>query len=71
MFCCFFIHILWICLDQSKKALVVAQEDYVKQNSALMEDMPKLYEGRIDYFQPSFQALINSQVIDLLILKYL
>ena len=48
----------------------MAQEDYVKQNSALMEDMPKLYEGRIDYFQPSFQALINSQVIDLFILKY-
>ena len=47
---------------QSKKALGVAQEDYIKQNSALMEDMPKLYEGRIDYFQPSFQALIKSQV---------
>ncbi len=49
-------------IRQGKKALVAAQEDYARQNSALMEGMPKLYEGRIDYFQPSFQALIKSQV---------
>ena len=28
----------------------------------MMEDMPKLYEGRIDYLTPSFQALIKAQV---------
>lgn len=24
--------------------------------------MPKLYEGRTDYFQPSFEALVRAQV---------
>lgn len=27
-----------------------------------MEDMPKLYDCRIDYFQPCLEALIKSQV---------
>jgi len=49
-------------LDSSRKALVVAKEDYENQNSTLMEDIPKFYEGRIDYLQPSFQALIKTQV---------
>ena len=41
---------------------MTAKEDYESQNKLLMEEMPNLYEGRIDYFQPSFQALIKSQV---------
>ncbi len=53
---------------QSKKALMVAKEDFASQNSSLMEDMPKLYEGRIDYLQPSFQALIKSQVNAILVM---
>ena len=55
---------IWLfILFQSKKALAIAKEDYDRQNDALMEDMPRLYEGRTDYFQPSFQALIKSQVM--------
>lgn len=49
-------------LETGKKALSTAKEDFEAQNKLLMEEMPKLYEGRIDYFQPSFQALIKSQV---------
>lgn len=49
-------------LDSSRKALAVAKEDFDNQNSALMEDIPKFYEGRIDYLQPSFQALLKTQV---------
>ncbi|XP_046360512.1 bridging integrator 3-like [Haliotis rufescens] len=49
-------------LDQSKKSLALAKEDFQVQNSALVEDMPKLYESRIDYFHPSLEALIRSQV---------
>ena len=47
---------------QSKKALDSAKAEFESQNKTLMTDMPKLYSGRIDYFEPSFQALIKSQV---------
>lgn len=49
-------------LDAGKRALVVAQNEFSSQNAALVEDMPRLYEGRIQYFQPSLEALIKSQV---------
>lgn len=47
---------------QCKKALATAKDEYDCHNKGLMEDMPKLYEGRIDYVTPSLQALIKSQV---------
>ncbi|XP_074641052.1 bridging integrator 3-like [Tubulanus polymorphus] len=49
-------------LEQSKKALTVAKEDFETQNQILREDLPRLYEGRIDFFEPCFQALIKTQV---------
>nr|KAG5685443.1 hypothetical protein BaRGS_025801 [Batillaria attramentaria] len=49
-------------LDAGKRALVVAQNEFSSQNAALVEDMPRLYEGRIQYFQPSLETLIKSQV---------
>ena len=47
---------------QSKKALRLAKKDFDSQDQVLMEDMPRLYEGRVEYFQPSLQAHIRSQV---------
>ena len=47
---------------QCKRALGAAKDDYDNHNISMMEDMPKLYEGRIDYLTPSFQALIKAQV---------
>ena len=47
---------------QCKKALDTAQEEYEKQHQELMDAMPQFFEGRIDYFQPCFEALIKSQV---------
>lgn len=49
-------------LDASKKALAAAREEYDCQSKPIAGDLPKLYEGRIDYFQPSFQALIKAQL---------
>lgn len=49
-------------LDATKKALESAKEEFNSQDQALKEDLPKLYDGRIDYFQPSFEALVRSQV---------
>ncbi|XP_072033642.1 bridging integrator 3-like [Amphiura filiformis] len=49
-------------LEASKKALDTAQEVYEKQHQELMDAMPQFFEGRIDYFQPCFEALIKSQI---------
>ncbi|KAK7110661.1 bridging integrator 3-like [Littorina saxatilis] len=49
-------------LDAGKKVLVQAQNEFSSQNAALLEDMPKLHDSRVQYFQPSLEALIKSQV---------
>ncbi|XP_060076547.1 bridging integrator 3-like isoform X2 [Ylistrum balloti] len=49
-------------LDASRKSLRVAKDEFETQNSALTEDLPKMIDGRMDYFQPSLEALIKSQV---------
>lgn len=49
-------------LLQSKDALQQAEQEFSAQNAALMEEMPRLYESRIQYFEPSLEALIRSQV---------
>ncbi|XP_059144889.1 bridging integrator 3-like isoform X2 [Physella acuta] len=49
-------------LDMSKKALAAAQADFSSQNTALMQDIPKMIENRTDYFQPSLEADIKAQV---------
>ncbi|XP_064630777.1 bridging integrator 3-like [Lineus longissimus] len=48
-------------LDQSKKALQTAKEEFETQNKLLQEDLPTFYEGRIGYIEPCFQALVLSQ----------
>ena len=42
--------------------MAVAREDYESQNNALMQDMPTLYDGRMNYIEPSFKALVQAQV---------
>ncbi|XP_055859723.1 bridging integrator 3-like [Biomphalaria glabrata] len=49
-------------LEMSKKALQAAQAEFTHQNTALMEDIPKMIDNRTDYFQPSLEAEIKSQV---------
>ena len=47
---------------QSRKACAAAKLDFETQNSLLLSEVPKLYEGRIPYFQPSLQAFVKAQV---------
>ncbi|BFY97559.1 hypothetical protein BsWGS_00599 [Bradybaena similaris] len=48
--------------EMTKKALNAAQNDFTSQNASLMEDIPKLIDSRTEYFQPSLEAEIKSQV---------
>ncbi|XP_048474547.1 bridging integrator 3 isoform X1 [Rhincodon typus] len=50
-------------LHQAKEELRPVREDFEAKNKQLLEEMPKFYNSRIDYFQPSFEALIRAQVM--------
>lgn len=51
-------------LTQAREELRPVREDFEAKNKQLLEEMPKFYHSRIDYFQPSFEALIRAQVSD-------
>lgn len=50
-------------LHQVKEELRPVREDFEAKNKQLLDEMPKFYNSRIDYFQPSFEALIRAQVV--------
>ncbi|KAK1787065.1 hypothetical protein P4O66_017440 [Electrophorus voltai] len=50
-------------LHQAREELRPVKEDFEAKNKQLLEEMPKFYHSRIDYFQPSFEALIRAQVV--------
>eukprot|EP00062_Callorhinchus_milii_P025339 gi/632986217/ref/XP_007910112.1/ PREDICTED: bridging integrator 3 [Callorhinchus milii] len=50
-------------LHQAREELKPVREDFEGKNRQLLEEMPKFYRSRIDYFQPSFEALIRAQVV--------
>uniref|UniRef100_A0A8B9JKF7 BAR domain-containing protein n=1 Tax=Astyanax mexicanus TaxID=7994 RepID=A0A8B9JKF7_ASTMX len=50
-------------LHQAREELRPVKEDFEAKNKQLLEEMPKFYNSRIDYFQPSFEALIRAQVV--------
>ncbi|KAA0713658.1 Bridging integrator 3 [Triplophysa tibetana] len=49
-------------LHQSREELKPVREEFEAKNKQLLDEMPKFYNSRIDYFQPSFEALIRAQV---------
>ncbi|TNM90148.1 hypothetical protein fugu_004382 [Takifugu bimaculatus] len=51
-------------LHQAREELRPVKEDFEAKNKQLLEEMPKFYHSRIDYFQPSFEALIRAQVTE-------
>lgn len=55
-----FSHILFSI--KAKKGLATAKETFEKLNNELMKELPEFFEGRLDYFQPCFEALIKAQV---------
>uniref|UniRef100_A0A3Q3ABF1 Bridging integrator 3 n=1 Tax=Kryptolebias marmoratus TaxID=37003 RepID=A0A3Q3ABF1_KRYMA len=50
-------------LHQANEELKPVKEDFEAKNKQLLDEMPKFYQSRIDYFQPSFEALIRAQVV--------
>ncbi|CDQ56713.1 unnamed protein product [Oncorhynchus mykiss] len=50
-------------LHQAREELRPVREDFEAKNKQLLDEMPKFYHSLIDYFQPSFEALIRAQVV--------
>ncbi|XP_063467517.1 bridging integrator 3 isoform X1 [Symphalangus syndactylus] len=50
-------------LHQAREELRPVREDFETKNRQLLEEMPRFYGSRLDYFQPSFESLIRAQVV--------
>lgn len=48
--------------SQARDELRPVKEDFETKNKQLLEEMPKFYSSRLDYFKPSFESLIRAQV---------
>ncbi|XP_009882443.1 PREDICTED: bridging integrator 3 [Charadrius vociferus] len=48
-------------LHQAREELRPVKEDFEAKNKQLLEEMPKFYSSRIDYFKPSFESLVRAQ----------
>ena len=42
--------------------MAAAKADFDTQNALLLEELPRLYDSRVEYFQPSLQAFVSAQV---------
>jgi len=49
-------------VEQARRSFQLAKDDYARANRLLLLELPQFYEKRVDYFQPSLQALIRAQV---------
>ncbi|KAG9488589.1 bridging integrator 3 [Eleutherodactylus coqui] len=50
-------------LHQAREELRPIRDDFEAKNRQLLDEMPKFYNSRIDFFKPSFQSLIRAQVV--------
>ena len=41
---------------------MAAKTEFDAQNTLLLEELPRLYDSRVEYFQPSLQAFVSTQV---------
>ncbi|XP_035931027.1 bridging integrator 3 isoform X3 [Halichoerus grypus] len=48
-------------LHQAREELRPVRDDFEAKNKQLLDEMPRFYHSRLDYFQPSFEALIRAQ----------
>ncbi len=53
---------LWFLFVQLTRALSSTKQDYERVHSRMMQELPELYEGRVEYFDVSLQAVIKAQV---------
>ncbi|XP_020929047.1 bridging integrator 3 isoform X2 [Sus scrofa] len=49
-------------LHQAREELRPVRDDFEAKNKQLLDEMPRFYNSRLDYFQPSFESLIRAQV---------
>jgi chromosome segregation ATPase len=49
-------------LESTQRELEKCKLEFEGLDSQLNQEIPQLYEGRIDYFEPCFEALIKSQM---------
>ena len=61
---CFIVHSITIIsfILQTQRKLASKKSEYERINERLMTEMPQLYDGRIDFFEPCVTAVIQSQV---------
>ncbi|XP_076401431.1 bridging integrator 3 isoform X3 [Peromyscus maniculatus bairdii] len=50
-------------LHQAREELRPVREDFEAKNKQLLDEMPRFYGSRLDYFQPSFESLVRAQVV--------
>lgn len=41
------------------------RDDFEAKNKQLLDEMPRFYNSRLDYFQPSFESLIDPRLLPL------
>jgi len=49
-------------LPRTEQQMVAAKEAFETSNQQVKDEVPKLVEGRIIYFDPSFEALVKTQL---------
>lgn len=49
-------------LPRAEQQMTFAKETYETGNQQLKDEIPKLIEARISYFDPSFEALVKTQL---------
>jgi len=47
--------------EQLKQLVLISKQQFDREHSLLMEELPKLYNSRVDYIRPCVQALLQSQ----------
>ncbi|KAM9194317.1 bridging integrator 3 isoform 2-T2 [Dugong dugon] len=50
-------------LHQAREELRPVRDDFEAKNKQLLDEMPRFYNSRLNYFQPSFESLIRAQVV--------
>lgn len=50
-------------LELTQRAVASTKADYSRVHSRMMQEMPVLYEGRVDYFDHCLQAVIKAQAL--------
>ncbi len=48
-------------IEQLKQLVATSKQQFQREHTLLMEELPKLYDSRVDYIRPCVTALLESQ----------